>query len=788
VDHPPETGADRPWLDATRSPDQRADALLAAMTLDEKVAQCRGVWLNEHDEDYGAFEEVARTRDVGPLDLAGRLPHGVGQLTRPYGAGPLPVGEAARAIDAIQRWLIEHTRLGVPALIHEECLTGLMAPGATVMPAPLNWGASFDPDVVRDVAAVIGDQMTTIGAHQGLAPVLDVIRDHRWGRTEECIGEDPYLIGVLGSAYVAGLQSGGRVHATLKHFVGHGSPEGGHNTAPVHAGPRELADVFALPFEMAVKLAAPGSVMSAYHDLDGVPVSADPELLTGLLRDRWGFDGVVVSDYWALNYLWHKHHVAAGEEDAAVAALAAGVDVELPRGQYAPTLADAVRAGRLDVAVLDRACRRVLLAKVRLGLFERPFAAIPPDTVLDTPAARAVARRAAARSITLLTNDGTLPLSAALRRVAVVGPDAGSAEALLGNYTFRNHIAYRFPERPDGVAVATVADALAAALAPDTEVVHVPGCAVTGDDRSGFAAAVAAARGADVVVAVVGDRAGHFNSGTVGEGTDSSHLRLPGVQAELIDAVADTGTPVVVVHVAGRPHDLSGVANRAAAIVEAWFPGEEGAAAVADVLVGVENPGGRLPVSFTRGAGFQPYWYGAGTLARQRYVDSSTAPVFCFGHGLSYTTFAWDDLVADTEVAPEGSATVSCRITNTGDRAGDEVVQLYVSDPVAAVVRPRLELRGFVRVGLAAGASARVRFELPVALCAFTGRDGRRVVEPGDLVVSLGASSRDLRLATVVRVRGEEVITVGEDRPLHCPVTVEREDGVRATPAVTPAA
>jgi beta-glucosidase len=687
--------------------------------------------------------------------------------------------DGARALNAFQRHLIETTRLGVPAIAHEEALTGFMTEGATQFPSPLNYGATWDPALVRRVGAVIRRQMRAVGTHQALAPVADVARDARWGRVEETVGEDPFLVGTIVSAYVEGLQGDDLregIAATLKHFCGYSGSEGGRNFAPLHAGPREVADVFLLPFEMAVKRAGARSVMNAYQEIDGVPCAASRWLLTETLRERWGFDGVVVADYFAVRMLHQLHHVTETPAESAAAALRAGLDVELPLTEcFAPGLGEALERGLVDAATLEQAVRRVLRLKVQLGLFEQPYADVEAIE-LERPEERALARTLAERSIVLLANDGVLPLAAAAR-VAVVGPNADDPMALFGNYSFQNHVASHFPEQAIPRAP-TLLDALRERLGAE-RVAWAPGCRILAapgrvcDDRSGIAAAVACARAADVAIAVVGDKAGHFRSGTVGEGTDAADLTLPGVQGELVDALLDAGKPVVVVLVNGRPFDLSRIAGRAAAIVEAWFPGQDGAAAIAGVLAGDVNPCGKTSLGFARGAGAMPRSYDARPLARGVPPLPEFEPVFAFGHGLSYTRFEYAELmVAPAAIATDGEVEIACTVRNAGDRAGAEVVQLYLRDPVASVTRPQRQLRGFARVELEPGASARVAFRVHADLCCFTGPDLVRLVEPGRIEVAIGASSADLRLEGSFELRGA-LRRVGEDRVLVPEIRVD---------------
>ncbi|WP_230486824.1 beta-xylosidase/alpha-l-arabinosidase [Nocardioides anomalus] len=728
--------------------DPRVADLLAQMTLEEKLAQLVGYW--EKDATGSDVAPLAGAFDSGPgLEEFSR--HGLGHLSRPYGTRPVEPADRAAWLWGFQRHLVEQTRLGVPAIVHEECLTGLAAWRAATFPAPLSWGASFDPGLVEQVGAAIGRSMRELGVHQGLAPVLDVIRDPRWGRVEECISEDPYAVGTIATAYVTGLQSAG-VHATLKHFVGYSGSQAGRNFGPVHAGPRELADVFLVPFEMAVRAGA-RSVMNAYTEIDGVPVAADRSLLTGLLREQWGFDGTCVADYYAVAFLHLLHGVAADPGDAAGQALCAGIDVELPTGDtYLAPLAKAVRSGAVEMDAVDRAVTRVLRQKADLGLLDATFTDPPPTAVdLDDDEHRALARRLAEESVVLLANDGTLPLRSP-GRVAVIGPNADRSAALFGCYSFANHVLPDHPGTELGIAAPTVLAALADELG---DVTHVEGCSVDGPDTAGLADARAAASDADLAVVVVGDRAGLFGRGTVGEGCDRDDLELPGVQRQLVEEVLATGTPVVLVLLTGRPYAVGWALARCAAVVQAFFPGEEGGPAIAGVLSGRVNPSGRLPVSIPRSAGAQPYGYLRPPLAGPGEVTSlDSTPARPFGFGLSYSTFVHDQLVAGPTAATSEGVAVEVRVTNTGDRAGADVVQLYGRDVVASVTRPVAQLLGFARVELEPGESRTVAFDVPPARLAFTGAAGVKVVEPGDLVLWVGASCDDREVTATVALTG----------------------------------
>ncbi|GAB2984251.1 beta-xylosidase/alpha-l-arabinosidase [Frigoribacterium salinisoli] len=750
----------------------RVRALLADMTLDEKLAQLVGYWVDRGTDDVAPMQGTMSPS--GEYDDATR--HGLGQLTRVYGTRPVDPVERASWLWGEQRRLQRETRLGIPALVHEECLTGLAAWQAATFPTPLAWGASFDPDLVEEMATLVGGSMRELGVHQGLAPVLDVIRDARWGRVDECIAEDPYVVGTLGTAYVRGLQAAG-VHATLKHFVGYSASNAGRNHAPAAIGPRLLDDVLLPPFEMAVLDGGVRSVMNSYAEVDGVPIAGTPEYLTDLLRGRWGFDGTVVSDYFSVAFLEVMHGVAADRGEAAALALEAGVDVELPTGDaYLAPLRERIEAGDADVATVDRAVLRVLQQKEDLGLLDATFDAPPTEIDLDSPAHRDVALRLAEEGVVLLTNDGVLPLAGGAGgpgRVAVLGPNADSAEGLLGCYSFVNHVLAHHPGVPHGLTLTTVHEALGAEL-PDAERVLVAGCSVEGEDpeadAAGIADAVAAARDADVAVVVVGDRAGLFGRGTVGEGNDAESLELPGRQRELVEAVVATGTPVVLVLLTGRPYAIDWAvrgASAPAAVLQAFFPGEEGGTAVARVLSGRTAPSGRLPVSMPRSAGAQPYSYLHPTLGGPSDVTSAdSTPVLPFGHGLTYTTFRRDQLtVAAPTMAADDDLVVTVRVSNEGEREGTDVVQLYGRDVAATVTRPVAQLLGYRRVTLRPGERATVRFAVPSGRLALTDRKHRRIVEPGRFDLWVGGSVAEQEATASIEVTGpEHVVTPADAR------------------------
>ncbi|MDQ1016960.1 beta-xylosidase/alpha-l-arabinosidase [Streptomyces afghaniensis] len=762
-----------PWRDPALPAAARVDDLLPRMTLEEKTAQLYGVWVGAStDGDGVAPHQHDMTVDYEWDELITR---GLGQLTRSFGTAPVDPALGAQALARAQRRITEAGRFGIPAVAHEECLAGFTAWQATAYPVPLAWGATWDPPLVEEMARRIGADLRSAGVHQGLAPVLDVVRDPRWGRVEETIGEDPYLVGTVGTAYVRGLESAGIV-ATLKHFAGYASSAGARNLAPVRAGTREFADVTLPPFEMALREGGARSVMAAYTERDGVPASGDPELLTGLLREEWGFTGTVVADYFGIGFLQTLHRVAGTPAEAAHAALEAGIDVELPSLKcYGDPLVEAVRSGEIPEELVDRAARRVLLQKCALGLLDEDWAPEPAAPVeLDSTGNRILARRLAEESVVLLDNpDGLLPL-APDTRIAVIGPRAADALAMLGCYSFPSHVLTHHPGVPTGIEIPTVLDALRTEL-PDAKVTFAQGCDVTDPDTSGFEEAIARTAEADACVAVLGDRAGLFGRGTSGEGCDATDLALPGAQAELLDALVATGVPVVLVLLTGRPYALGRWHGRLGAVVQAFFPGEEGGPAVAGVLSGRVNPSGRLPVSVPQAPGGQPWTYLQPPLGLAGEVSNlDPTPLYAFGHGRSYTTFAWEDGTGGTEpaeIGTDGTYDVSVTVRNTGEREGAEVVQLYLHDPVASVTRPDVRLVGYQRVRLAPGDAARVLFRFHTDLSAFTDRSGRRVVEPGALELRLAASSADVRHTAHLTLTGP-VRVLGTDRRLRCETEV----------------
>ncbi len=768
--------ADAAYLDADLEIDERVADLLQRMTLQEKLNQLSCIWSSSLVEN-DTFDEPA---------VAERLRDGIGQITR-IGAntGLRPQGSAAFA-NQIQRVLAEKSRLGIPAIIHEEALAGLCARGATQYPQAIGLAATFNPEAIRAMADAIRCEMRAVGARQALAPVLDIARDPRWGRLEETYGEDPYLAGRMGVAYVRGLQGTDLrdgVLATGKHFLGYGLAEGGMNHAPVQLGPREMREVYAEPFAAAIREAGLKSVMNSYSSIDGVACAGSHEILQTLLRDELGFRGMVVADYYSVDLLIRHHRVAVDKAEAAALAITAGIDVELPAQDcFGEPLAAQVAAGEVAELVVDRAVRRVLRAKFELGLFEAPYVAeAAAATVFDAPEHRALAARLAGESLVLLSNDGLLPLAAGTK-IALLGPAAHDKRLLLGDYNYPAHaeIVYKRESLPAAIAPAS-GSAFAPgpyyvpmvtpyeALAVRGSVDHVPGCGIADEIPIDIAAAVAAAQAADVAVVCVGGKSGLLPDCTSGEFRDAASLELTGSQQDLLDAVAATGTPVVVVVIGGRAFALERVMQRANAVLLAWLPGEEGGSAIAQALFGEINPAGRLPVSLPRSAGQLPVHYnhragGGRSTPLGDYIDESTKPLFVFGHGLSYSTFEYADLQCPDTVDTHGAMTVSLSIANTSEVDGEEVVQLYVHDKVADVARPLRQLVGFERLLVRAGERCLVEFYLDISQLAYYNRDFEYVVDPGQIELLIGASSGDIRLRTTLMVHGEKRLLKQQQR------------------------
>jgi len=778
-----------PYKDASLPISERVSDLLSRMTLDEKIAQMHAFWLvlSEDGKHTTRSGEGSGQGDVEKMQRM--LVHGLGQITRPLGSHSVDPTQGVRALNRLQKCMMEETRLGIPVMSHEECLVGLMVRGGTLFPSALAFSATWNPNLIRQVAEVIGVEARSIGCNQGLAPVLDVSRDVRWGRTEETFGEDPYLVGVMATRYVQGLQGEKRdLLATLKHYAAHSCSEGARNHAPVHLGWRELNDTFLLPFEMVVKTANPGSVMPAYHDIDNEPCHASYHLLTKVLRETWGFDGLIVADYAGISLLYQHHGIAADRVEAAALSFNAGLDIELPDNDCSRQLPEAINRGLISLVKIDEVVKRILTEKFRLGLFEHPFV---DETALQlrTPHAVEIAREVARQSMVLLENNGILPLDPTKpTKLAVLGPTADDPLAQLSGYSFPVHLILN--EIKESVAaIVTPLAGLQRQFGKD-QILYAKGVAIIDKRQYGapvfpgdvqettnlervsqvsmktdlIPAAVACAQSADVAIVCVGDLAGLFQTGTVGEGSDADSLTLPGVQQELLEAVVATGKPVIVVMTSGRPYNIKGLESKVAGFVWAYAGGQECGNALADVLTGVVEPSGRLTVSIPRSVGAVPYYYNHKLKSAGTPIAFHFGSRYPFGYGLSYTLFAFSDIVIKEHNIDidSGEIHLSCKVTNTGSRKGIAVPQLYVRDVQASMVRPVRELKAFGRVGIEAYQSVTVSFSIPVDMLGFTGTENVRIVEPGLFEIQIGASSGDIWLRETVEVIGKRRV-LGRD-------------------------
>ena len=766
------TGGRPLYKDPTASVAARVEDLLARMTLEEKVAQMECVWEHKIDMQTPAG-------DVDAARASAKFPDGLGMMARPSdrrgqtagnGAGDngaLPgrgPAETAEYTNAVQRWAVEHTRLGIPVMMHEESLHGYVARGATSFPQAIGLASSFDPELMTRIFTVASRELRARGGHQALAPVVDVAREPRWGRIEETYGEDPYLCGEMGLAAVRGFQgetlplAKDRCFATLKHMTGHGQPQNGTNVGPAELGEHDIRDMFLPPFEKCIKALPVGAVMPSYNEVDGVPSHANHWLLTKVLREEWGYKGLTVSDYYAIRELKVRHHEAADLTEAAMHAIYAGVDVETPDGEAYPNLISLVKAGRVPLSSIDTPVRRILTAKFNLGLFENPY--VDPghaEAITATPDAVALAREAATRTVVLLKNDKKLlPLNPkTVGRLLVLGTHA--KDTPIGGYSDTpKHVVSIL----DGLEAEGRAQGFPVAY---SEAVRITEGHVWGQDQVQFtdpavnakliADAVEAAKSADTIVMVLGG-----NEQTSREAWADNHLgdvqslELMGPQNDLAKAIFDLGKPTVVFLLNGRPYSVNLLAERADALIEGWYMGQETGHAAADILFGRANPGGKLPVSIARNVGQLPIFYNYKPTARRGYLDGTTTPLYPFGFGLSYTSFDVSaPRLAKATMGVGDSVEVEIDVANTGAVRGDEVVQLYIRDDYSTVTRPVLELKKFKRVTLEPGQRQTVRFTVGPEDLWFHNMDMQRVVEPGTFTLFAGPNSVDLK-STVLTV------------------------------------
>jgi len=761
--------SDQPlYKQAAAAVESRVNDLLSRMTLEEKVAQTMCIWIGKNlvQNERGDFDAVKATQ---------ALPHGLGMLARPSdrkGVGNPNAGadaamanrtaaETAVYVNAAQAWAVQNTRLGIPLFLHEESLHGYAARDATCFPQAIGLASSFDPALIERVFSVCAREMRARGANLALAPVVDVCRDPRWGRVEETFGEDTFLMGVLGKAAVNGFSgterklAPGKVLATLKHMTGHGQPERGINTAPAQISERVLREVFFPPFEKIIRETPIAAVMPSYNEIDGIPSHANRWLLKTILRDEWGFKGVTVSDYFAISELVSRHRLVPDMTEATYRAFTSGVDIETPDIGGFARLIDLVKAGRIKEADIDAVVRRVLELKFLAGLFENPYVdAGKADSLTATPDAVALAREAAVRSVVLLKNEGVLPLNGArvgkllllgthardtpiggysdIPRHVVSIHDALASEAKSQGFAFEYREAVRLTEKREWAAdeVRFIAPAVNARL---------------------IAEAVEAAKAADTIVMVLGD-----NEQTTREAWSDTHLGdrdsldLIGQQNDLAAAIFALNKPTIVFLLNGKPLAINLLHAKASAIIEGWYLGQETGHAAADILFGRANPGGKLPISIPRHVGQLPVYYNAKPTANRGYLGSDNTPLYPFGFGLSYTSFALSEpRLSKATIGPADSVTVSVDVTNAGQRTGDEVVQFYIRDDISSVTRPVKELKGFARVTLAPGEKRTVTFQVTPAELQFFGLDMKRIVEPGTFTVMVGPNSVDLKHVTL---------------------------------------
>jgi beta-glucosidase len=753
--------AQQPLYKNAKAPiEDRVNDLLGRMTVNEKVGQllCPLGWPMYTKSDKGkvgisdTYIKRMTQMPIGSFWAVLRADPWT-QKTLTTGLNPKL---AAEALNALQKYAVEKTRLGIPILFAEEAPHGHMAIGATVFPTALSQASTFDEELIQKMGEAIGLEVRAQGAHVGYGPVLDIAREPRWSRMEETFGEDPVLTGILGTAMVKGMQGqdykdGKHVYSTLKHFAAYGIPEGGLNGEQANVGQRTLFSELLPQFKRAVK-AGVASIMTSYNSIDGVPCTANKYLLTDVLRNQWGFKGAVFSDLQSIEGIASTHHVAEDWGEAGVLALKAGVDFDLEGNSYGPNLEKKLQEGKITMEDLDRAVRNVLRLKFQMGLFENPY--VDPDVaakVVRSKEHKELARQVAREGVVLLKNDGLLPLSKNLKRVAVIGPNADMMYNQLGDYTA--------PQ--DRKELTTVLDGVKNLL-PKAQVTYVKGCAVRDTTQSQIKEAVAAAKAADVTILVVGGSSArdfettYLSTGAAivnknaiadmecGEGYDRADLHLMGDQEKLMKALLDSGVKLVVVYIQGRPLNMNLASEQANALLTAWYPGEQGGQAIADVLFGDYNPAGRLPVGIPRNVGQLPVHYSKHP--SHNYVDSSADPLFSFGYGLSYTKFEYSDLQLVPGNGMDVYQTVKCTVKNVGNVDGDEVVQLYINDVVASVEPLHKALKGFKRIHLKAGESKEISFNLGFEELSLYNMQMQQVVEPGKFKVMIGAASNDIRL------------------------------------------
>ena len=750
------------YRDKTRPIQQRATNLLSLMTLAEKAAQMVCVWNLKKEtllDDHGRFDATKAKQHYGHGN-------GLGQVGRPSDFGGVGPRASAELTNAIQRFFIENTRLGIPVVFHDECLHGHVGIDSTSFPQPIGLAATFNPQLVHDLYAMTAHEARVRGVHQALTPVVDVARDPRWGRVEETFGEDPYLVSRMGVAAVKGFQGDAtfddkrHVIATLKHFAAHGQPESGTNCAPVNVSERLLREVFLCTFEAAIREAGAMSVMASYNEIDGVPSHANRWLLRDVLRGEWGFTGTVVSDYYAIRELHERpelygHHLAASGKEAAALAIRAGVNIELPEPDCYKHLIELVEEGTLQESQLDELVAPLLLQKFQLGLFDDPY--VEPgqaERIVGCEAHRKLALQAARQTIALLKNENQIaPLDlSAIKTLAVIGPNAD--RPLLGGYSGQPRHA------------STVLEGIRKRVGEHVEVLHHEGCKITiggswwqdevvpsdpAEDRKSIKEAAELAKRADAIVLAIGGNEQTSREAWMGNHLgDRADLELVGQQNELIDAMVATGKPVIALLFNGRPLAVRHLAAKVPVIFECWYLGQETGPAVAEMLFGDTSPGGKLPITIPRSVGHVPAYYNYKPSARRGYLFDDVTPLFPFGHGLSYSEFEFGKpQLEKSTIGADESTTLHIEVTNRGSRTADETVQLYIRDVVSSVTRPVKELKAFERMTLEPGESKVVSLPISPDRLAFWNVDMQRVVEPGEFLIMVGPSSQQVQTVTL---------------------------------------
>ena len=760
-----QTTAQSPLYKQASAPiEERVKDLISRMTPEEKVGQlcCPMGW-----EMYTKTGNKVEVSELYKKQMSNGMPMGsywavlrADPWTQKTLENGLTPELAAEALNKLQKFAVEETRLGIPVLFAEETPHGHMAIGTTVFPTGLSMASTWNPELLHRAGEVVALEARLQGANVGYGPVLDISREPRWSRMEESFGEDPMLAGILGVAYMKGMQGnvqndGKHLYSTVKHFAAYGTPEGGHNGDRAMIGMNQLFSDFLLPMKMAVENGL-ATIMTSYNSIDGVPCTSNKFLLTDILRDKWGFKGFVYSDLFSIDGIAGTHHVAANVKEAGKLSLEAGVDMDLGANAYGKRTLELLNEGRLDIKYVDQAVANILRLKFKMGLFENPYVS-PKDAkkYVRSETHRQVAREVAREGVVLLKNDGVLPLSKEVKSIAVIGPNADTQYNQLGDYTA--------PQ--DDKFIITPLEGIQAAVSKNTKVNYVKGCAIRDVSKSDIPAAVKAAKESDVVVLVVGgssardfrvkyeataaaiasDEEGQtLLDMDCGEGYDRSTLNLLGDQERLMQALIETGKPLVVVYIQGRTLNMNLAAEKANALLTAWYPGGEGGHGIADVLFGKYNPAGRLPVSIPRHEGQLPIYYSKGK--QRAYMDGDANALYAFGYGLSYTNFEYIDLQIKPGNGKDVLQTVTCTVKNIGDRDGQEIVQLYIRDMVASIAQAPILLKSFERITLKKGESKTVTFKLGKRELSIYNANIEEVIEPGDFKIMVGASSDDIRL------------------------------------------